>query len=328
MTAQQSGFHVDLTDVAPDARALVQAFRDNGAVSFEHVPVPVARENYRRSCSANGVARENVEAVETMSVPVDGGTIRLRLYRNHNTVGALLRPIIYFIHGGGWVIGDLETHDSLCRFIANRTGCIVAAVDYRLAPEFPYPVPLEDCWQALGVLVDGAEAFGIDMTHIAVFGDSAGGNMATVIANTPGRWRPGSNIVGQVLLYPVTDLTMQTSSYNRVTDGFALTAPTMRWFADHYAPAEFDRADVSLSPLLCRDQRAQPPMFIVTAGHDPLSDEGIAYAGLAAARGARVIHHHLPRHMHGIFTAAGKIKTGEILLKQACEFILSLSVIK
>jgi acetyl esterase len=142
-----------------------------------------------------------------------------------------------------------------------------------------------------------------------------------VLANEASQHLDTACILGQVLLYPVTDLSRETSSYQLVKSGFPLTASSMRWFGNHYVPAGLDLADPRLSPLLTAE-RKQPPLFIVTVGHDPLSDEGIAYAGAAARGGTQVEHHHLPRHAHGLFTSAGKIQTGRELLQLASNFVV------
>lgn len=312
---------IPLTEVADDAVDLIRAFRAKGGISFQDVPLAESRANYLASCKANGLPAEEVGGVATYAYPVEGASASIRLYRPRGAHAGDVLPLVVFIHGGGWVLGGLDTHDSLCRHICNATGSALAAIDYRLAPEHKFPVPLNDCRQALQWLASNAEALRIDIRRVVLVGDSAGGSLATVLANEGSRHPGEARIFGQVLLYPVTDLSRETPSYQRVQSGFPLTAGSMRWFGNHYMPAGLDLADLRLSPLLTAE-RKQPPLFIVTVGHDPLSDEGIAYAAAAARGGTRVEHHHLPRHAHGLFTSAGKIQTGRKLLQLASSFVV------
>lgn len=312
---------IALDQIAADAVELVRAFRDNGEVSFQDVPLADARANYLKACATNGVATEAVAQVRTLEYPVAQGTAALRLYRPAGVAADAVTALVLFIHGGGWVIGDLDSHDSLCRSLANQARVSVVAVDYRLAPEHPFPAPLDDCLAALRFVRDNASVLGVDLDNAVVAGDSAGGNMATVLANHPAYQVEGIAFKAQVLFYPVTDLTASHGSYQRITQGFSLSAKLMYWFRDRYVPAGQDLADARLSPLLHAEGRVQPDLFILTAGLDPLADEGIAYAGAAARAGTAVVHHHLPRHAHGVLTSAGKIETGRRMLTEAARFI-------
>lgn len=311
-------FRVPLDEVAEDARPLVKAFRDAGEVSFQDVPLAQSRANYRAGCAANGIDPAPVAVIRDHGVTVGGGEILIREYRP--TAGAEVLPAALFVHGGGWVIGDLETHDRICRHLSAHGGRAIFAVDYRLAPEHPFPVPLEDCGTALAWLVAAADDLRVDRASIAGVGDSAGGNLVAVLANDPGLRPQGFDFDRLVLLYPVTDLRRGTPSYGRVTAGFPLTAAAMAWFIDHYLPQGVDPSDPRLSPLLAPALSLRP-LFIVSCGLDPLSDEIVAYAGAAAQAGAPVEHHHLPGHAHGLFTSAGKIATGEWMMGRVAEFL-------
>ncbi|WP_296254292.1 MULTISPECIES: alpha/beta hydrolase [unclassified Pseudomonas] len=312
---------IALEQVAADAADLVRAFRANGEVSFQDVPLANARANYLKACAANGVIPEAVAEVKTLEYPVDKGSAALRVYRPASSAAYAVTPLVFFIHGGGWVIGNLDSHDSLCRSLANQSGASVVAVDYRLAPEQQFPVPLNDCLAALRFVRDNAGELRLDPTNAVVAGDSAGGNMATVLANHPEYQLQGIGFRAQVLFYPVTDLTASHGSYQRISQGFPLTAKSMYWFREQYLPTGQDPTDARLSPLLHAAERVQPDLFIATVGLDPLADEGIAYAAAAARAGTAVVHHHLPRHAHGLLTSAGKIETGRRLLTQAADFI-------
>ncbi|MBA1204790.1 alpha/beta hydrolase [Pseudomonas capeferrum] len=311
---------VPLDEVAADAVDLVRAFRASGEVSFQDVPLAVGRANYLKACAANGLAAEAVAETRTLGYPVAGGTAALRVYRPASTPEQAVTPLMVFIHGGGWVIGDLDSHDSLCRSLANQSAATVIAVQYRLAPEHRFPGPLEDCAAALQYIASHAEQLKVDPGRTILAGDSAGGNMATVLANDPASQDLGLRISGQVLFYPVTDLTISQPSYQRITRGFPLTAASMHWFREQYTGPLEDWRDERLSPLLHAEGRRQPPLFILTVGHDPLADEGIAYAGAAARAGTHVEHVHLPAHAHGLLTSAGKIETGRRVLAQAAQF--------
>lgn len=321
---KESNYLIGLEEVAPDAAALVEIFRKNGAVSFQHLPVNESRHSYLKSCELNGLAKEDVKSVDTISCPVNGGHIGLRIYRGQEAPVGQHSPLVIFIHGGGWVLGNLDTHDPICRRIANQTESTVISIDYRLAPEHKFPTQIEDCYEAIKYIVDHEEDIRVDLTRVVIAGDSAGGSIATIIANHPNYWSDGMSIIGQVLLYPVTDLTAKSNSYGRITSGFPLTAESMLWFREMYLPSQANLEDERISPLLAASDKVQVPMFIVTVGLDPLADEGIDYASASAKAGTRVVHNHLPRHMHGIFTAAGKIGTGSRLLDEASFFIRSL----
>jgi acetyl esterase len=315
-----------LEQVAADAVDLVRAFRANGEVSFQDVPLIDARANYLKACAVNGVECEVVAQVRTLEYPVAQGTAALRLYRPAASAADAVTPLVLFIHGGGWVIGDLESHDSLCRSLANKSGASVVAVDYRLAPEHRFPLPLDDCLAAVRFVRDNASALQLDLNNAVIAGDSAGGNMATVLANHPAYEVKGLKFKAQVLFYPVTDLTASHNSYQRITSGFALTAKSMYWFREQYVSPDQDLSDARLSPLLHARGRVQPDLFILTVGLDPLADEGIAYAAAAAKAGTAVLHHHLPRHAHGLLTSAGKIETGRRMLDEAAKFVADKTV--
>jgi len=310
---------IPLEAVASDAVELIAAFRDTGGTSFGSAAVAEARDSYLASCRRNGVPNEAVDHVEDLVCPVVGGTITVRRY-------AALPPsgdaAIVFLHGGGWALGDLETHDPICRYLATATGLPVFAVDYRRAPEHRFPIPLDDCAAALRFVAEHAAGLGAESRRLVIVGDSAGGNLAAVLANDPAMAVEGTAFLGQVLLYPVTDLSSESASYARIAEGFPLVAESMRWFADLYLADDSDPADPRLSPLrLDRPVAPPPPAFIVSLGLDPLGDEGIAYASHLARHGGHVEHHHLPRHAHGIFTSAGRIPTGRRMLDRAVAFI-------
>jgi acetyl esterase len=314
------GIPAPLLDVAPDARPLIAAFRESGAVSFQDRTVPEARSAYRASCDAGAPSASAGISATTHDVP---GTIPLSvtLYRPPGADRAEPAPAVVFFHGGGWVIGDVSTHDALCRVIAELAGTIVVSVDYRLAPESVFPAAHDDASRAAAWILQDGERLGVAVDRVSVVGDSAGGNLAAHVARLSALGLLPGKVRSQVLFYPVTDLTMRTPSYSRVASGFPLSAPSMRWFADLYAPELSTRDGVELSPALHPVPADSAPAFITTVGHDPLADEGIAYAGLLAAAGTAVEHHHLPHHAHGLVTSAGLIATGRDILDRAARFL-------
>jgi acetyl esterase len=211
---------------------------------------------------------------------------------------------VYF-HGGGWVIGDLETHDVLCRQITAAAGVSVIAVDYRLAPEHKFPAAVDDAWAATRWIAAHGAELGVDGGKLAVGGDSAGGNLAAVVALLA-RDAGGPPITAQVLIYPVTDLSAETQSYTDFAEGFALTRDSMRWFRAHYLTGPRDGDDWRASPLRARSHAGLPPALIVTAGFDPLRDEGAAYAMRLRDAGVMVDYVCFGGMIHG-FAGMGKV---------------------
>ena len=245
--------------------------------------------------------------IENRSVPGPAGDVPVRVYTPLGENAAVL-PGLIFYHGGGFVIGDLDSHDDLSRCLANGSGCRVVSIDYRLAPEHPFPAAVEDCFAATKYIAAHASEFGIDPKRLAVSGDSAGGNLAAVVcqlAKTEG----GPHIVFQLLIYPVTQLgaAAETASMRENAKGYFLEKDSMDWFTRLYAPDMSFRSDPRLSPLLCTDLAGLPPAYVVTAGFDPLRDEGKAYADKLDAAGVAVTYVNYPGMVHGFFSMRGLI---------------------
>jgi acetyl esterase len=216
---------------------------------------------------------------------------------------------VYF-HGGGWVIGDLDSHDSACRRLANDAACCVVSVHYRLAPEHVFPAAVDDSATATRWVVANATALAIDPARIAVGGDSAGGNLAAVMAIMA---RDGTlpPIGYQVLVYPVVDLTATHPSYDRITAGYPLTATTMKWFRAHYLRDSADETDWRASPLRAASLACTAPAFVLTCSHDPLCDEGLAYAARLERENVPVTLMHLSDQMHAFFTWGKLIRAAD-----------------
>jgi acetyl esterase len=230
-------------------------------------------------------------------------------------------PVVLFFHGGGWVMGSLSTHDGLCRRLAALTGLPVVAVDYRLAPEHRHPAAIEDSRAALHWLFTVGRDHGLDVTTAVLVGDSAGGQLAAVLAIENAKSAHPRPIAAQVLIYPMVDLTMSAPSYARVTEGFPLVADTIAWFADHYLPESADRSAPDISPALAQLPAGLPPAYIVTVDNDPLVDEGANYAAALAQAGTEVQYQHLPGYAHGLLTSAGRIPRGEQTVDDIAGFI-------
>ncbi|CAG9182849.1 alpha/beta hydrolase [Cupriavidus pinatubonensis] len=248
---------------------------------------------------------DDIARVENMAIPGPAGNLRVRVYTPD---GEGPFPALVYCHGGGWVVGDLDTVDVPCRRLASRAACVVASVDYRLAPEHPFPAAAEDAYAAFQWLVENAGARHIDATRIAVGGDSAGGNLAAVVA-LMARDRVAPQPCFQVLLYPVTDGALDTASYRENADGYLLTRDSMVWFWNHYV-SDADRMHPYASPLRAEHHRGLPPAFVVTAEFDPLRDEGEAYAHRLAAAGTPVECKRYDGTIHGFCWMPGVLDKG------------------
>ncbi len=287
----------------PQARAVIQYLAQLGRPPLDQIPPPEARRQYRETRAALRPPAPALPVVGDLNAEGTTGLIPLRLYRPANGV---LPALIYF-HGGGWVLGDLDTHDVVCRQIAAQAGVVVIAVDYRLAPEHPFPAAVDDCWSATTWIAANAVPLGIDGSRIAVGGDSAGGGLAAVM--TLMARSAGPDLIFQILVYPVTDLRAESASYSTYADGYLLTRAMMRWYIAQYAPAREDVQDWRASPLLAPSVNDVPPALVITAGLDPLRDEGEAYARRLEDAGVAVDSVCLGGMIHGFVTMGGKIDT-------------------
>ncbi len=247
---------------------------------------------------------EPVEWIEDTRVPGPRGPIGCRIY---SPVRGQLLPALLYLHGGGWVVGDIDSHDSVCRALARRAGCVVLSVDYRLAPEHRFPAAPEDAWAALLWLHENAAAIGADPDRLAVGGDSSGGNLAAVLALWA-RDRGGPKIAAQVLIYPVTDFDLDTPSYRSVGTGYGLTRESMRWYWEQYLTDPGDGVSPDASPLRATDFRNLAPALVITCELDPLESEGSAYAAALGAAGVPVEHIHEEGMIHGYIRMAGVIE--------------------
>lgn len=290
-----------MSRIDPGAQAVLDLIRASGRPPYETLTPPEAREMSRAARAVLQPDPPDMAEVRELRASGPAGPIPLRLYRALGaTPGVPLAGLVYF-HGGGWVIGDLDTHDTLCRQIANAAGCVVVAVDYRLGPEHKFPAAVEDAIAATRWIAEHAAELGIDPARLAVGGDSAGGNLAAVVS-LHAREHGGPAIGLQAMIYPGTDMSMRHDSHRRYGEGLFLTRTMIVWFRDHYLRTPADREDWRASPLLALDFRNLPPAVVVTAGLDPLVDEGEEYAQKLIAAGVPVTVRRFPGQIHAFIT--------------------------
>ncbi|MBN1529771.1 MAG: alpha/beta hydrolase [Thermoleophilaceae bacterium] len=252
------------------------------------------------------------DAVEEIEVPGAAGPLRARIYR---PAAEPPLPTVVFIHGGGFVLGDVETHDNQCRTLANQTGAVVLSSDYRLAPEARFPAALDDALAITRWAAEHVDELGGDPERLAIAGDSAGGNLAAVVAHETRE--TGPRLAAQLLIYPGTDFVTRHPSEEENAEGYFLTLEDMEWFADHYT-GDADRTDPRLSPALADDLAGLPPAVIATAEFDPLRDQGNAYADALQAAGVPVVKRCYPGLIHGFFDLAALSPAAAAAVGEVC----------
>ncbi|MEO7459015.1 MAG: alpha/beta hydrolase [Acidimicrobiales bacterium] len=291
---------------------LLDAVAQTGGPGLHEVPPAEGRLMFKVLASME--ACEDVERVDDRLIPGPDGDIPTRVYTPQAAVGEAHGVLVWF-HGGGWVIGDLDTADSTCRALANRAGCVVVSVDYRLAPEHAAPAALEDCMTALAWTVENFELLGVDASKVAVGGDSAGGNLAALVCQRV-RDEFGPEIDFQLLVYPVTDLTLSHPSMDENAEGYVLTKASMEWFVGHYL-GDADPKDASVSPLHADDLTGLPPALVITAEMDPLRDEGEAYAARLQEAGVPTELVRYAGQIHGFMGMATMLDDGKDAVERA-----------
>ena len=299
---------VDGLTLDPEVQLSLAMMERQGLVALETLPVDQVREITRAQGLLYGGPGVEVGSVRDITIDGADGPLAARHYVPDEDGGP--HPLLVYYHGGGWVICDLDTHDALCRLICKHAGVQVLAVDYRLAPEHPFPAGLDDARAALRWAQENAESLGADPERIAVGGDSAGGNLATVVCQLAAR-DGGPAPAFQLLIYPATDSVEVSRSRELFAEGFFLTKSLMEWFAAQYVGSqEVDPADPRISPLRADDLSGLAPAFIVTAGFDPLRDEGEAYAEALRAAGTPVVLRRFAGEIHGFVNAVGVSRIG------------------
>lgn len=298
----------------PEAKAWLDQMATSSLPEWHTVSPDEARRLMKLSYGV-GAPKEPVARIDDGAIPGPAGQIPVRVY--HPGTDGLLPVYVYF-HGGGWVLGDLDSHDAPCRALANQVPCLVVSVDYRLAPEHPYPAAPEDAYAAVCWIAEHAGELGGDGSRLALGGDSAGGNLSAVVTQMI-RERGGPRIALQVLVYPVTDFDFDSSSYREVGDGYFLTAEKMAWYTDHYLPNVAQRREPYAAPLRASDFADLPPALVITAEYDPLRHEGEAYAEKLRAAGVPVTCTCYPGMIHGFFNRLAEMDLGRKAVRQAAE---------
>ena len=269
----------------------VKAFLDQASAmprpKMWDMPLSMSRQAFSQTMQMMGPHDVPVGKIQNITIPGPAGNIRARVYDPVAAGGESL-PAMVFFHGGGFVVGDLDTHDGLCRLIAHEGGFVVVAVDYRLAPENKWPAPLDDAIAATRWIFANASSLGIDAGRIAIGGDSAGGHLAACVTQGV-KAHGGLKLAFQLLLFPGTEFTTDTGSMNRYAVGYLMEKQTIEWFYSQVLPEGADRLSPKISPLLARDFSGLPPAYIMLGGYDPLHDEGLAYAEKLKAAGVKVI---------------------------------------
>ncbi len=297
--------HHSRPPVDPQCQIVLDAAASGGS-AFQKPTPQAMRAGYASMMETFAQATPELARVEDLFVPASGSDpeVPIRVYHPPG-IGAAA-PAVVFMHGGGWVIGDLESHDAVCRTLAFRSDAVIVSVGYRLAPEHPFPAAPVDCERATRFIAGNAADFGIDPNRLALAGDSAGGNLAAVTARRLRDAGDGPAIALQVLTYPATQFTAEGGSLEQNGTGYLLTKATMDLFRGMYMPDEADWTHPDASPLLAEDLSGLPPAFVQVAGYDPLRDEGVAYAARLREAGVPVQMIEYPTMIHG-FLRMGRV---------------------
>ena len=292
----------------PQVAALLQRVARSPLPKYHTVSPFVARRIYRDTRAALAPKAPDVAEVRLLAF----ANYAVRAYR---PVPEETLPALVYFHGGGWTIGDVDTHDALCRQLAVAARCAVFSVDYRLGPEHPFPAAVDDCIAATRFVAENAEH--LNVRGIAVGGDSAGGNLAAVVA-LHARDAGAPAIAFQLLVYPATDQRLASASHERNARGYLLERESIDFFRRCYLPNEKDYADWRASPLLASDHSRLPPALVITAGYDPLVDEGKAYAERLRAAGVEVAYREYPDMVHGFLLMGGVLDTANAAVAECC----------
>ena len=294
----------------PQAKAVIEQVEALGLPPVNEVSPAEARANFEARPRAPG---PEVARVEDRTAPGPAGDIPVRVYTPE---GQGPFPMLMWYHGGGWVIGNVRTHDAICRHLARQAQCLVVSVDYRLAPEHKFPAAADDCYAATQWAADNASALNGDAARLAVGGDSAGGNLSAVVS-LMARDRGGPALVHQLMVYPVTEFRLDTPSYSQNADGYLLTRDAMVWFWGHYLGNEGDGAEPYASPMRAAELSGLPPALVITAEYDPLRDEGEAYAKLLEQAGVHTACTRYDGMVHGFFGMPDLLDKGREAIAEA-----------
>jgi acetyl esterase len=309
----------------PDAAAVYAAYQAANRPPYETVTPQEARQLYLAARAVSHPEPPELASVQAIAIPGPAGEIPARIYTPTTLRQAGGRaPALVFFHGGGWVIGDLDSHDVVCRALAHEGELIVLSVDYRLAPEHKFPAAVDDAIAATAWIADHTTQLGIDAEKLSVGGDSAGGNLAAVVA-IHARDHGGAKLAGQVLIYPATDFAMTHPSHSEPETSVLLTHSVIRWFRDHYLNGPHDAHDWRASPARVEELAGLPPAIVITAGADPLRDEGDDFARRLAEAGVAVTHRTFPGQFHGFFTMGKILKQAQVAVRDIGNWLKTLN---
>lgn len=296
----------------PQVAALLEAAAKAGRPLLHTLSPEEARRMFRETRVPLQPPPPEMARVDDLVADAGHGKIPLRHFRPKSHPENELIPALVYYHGGGWVIGDIDTHDVTCRQLAEASGCAVVSVNYRKAPEHRFPAAIDDAYAIAAWLAANGGSLRIDGHRLAVGGDSAGGNLAAAVAlmarDALKAGRNAPSIRFQLLIYPATDMTMTHESLDRFGEGYLLTRAAMEWFIDHYMTGA-DKRDPRASPLLAGSLENLPPAYVITAGFDPLRDEGFAYARRLAEAGNSVEYVEYGGMVHGFIGMGGVVAT-------------------
>ena len=298
----------------PQAQALMKLMEERGVPPVNTLAPADARAFYRERRTFTQPEPPDVASVRDLEARGPAGPIPVRSYRPVGSSPDAVLPVLVYYHGGGWVIGDLDTHDVLCRQLCNLSGCAVVAVDYRLAPEHRFPSAADDALAAARWVRSQAAALNVDASRMAVGGDSAGGNLAAVVA-IAARDAGDLPLAFQLLIYPATDQRRGWPSHTTNGQGYLLTRDSMDYYHDHYIPDPAQDTDWRASPLLHADLSKLPPALVLTAGYDPLRDEGLQYAHALTVAGNRATLVNFERQIHGFITMGRVIDEANVAVQ-------------
>jgi len=299
----------------PAVREFLDQAAALGIPAMHTLPVSEARELIVKRRAMLEATPEPVARIEDRTIPGSDGDIPIRLYAPSDERGL---PVLVFFHGGGWVIGSIDTHDLLCRALANRAGCAVVSVEYRLAPEARFPAAAEDAYAATAWVAEHGDDLGVDGRRVAVGGDSAGGNLAAAVS-LMARDRGRPPLLFQLLLYPVTAADFETASYRECADGYGLSRADMIWFWDHYLPETAGRTNPYAAPLHADDLSGLPPALVIVAEYDPLCDEGEAFAARLHDAGVGTTLARYEGQIHGFVGNFTIMEQGRVAIDQIAE---------
>jgi len=313
LTPSTHGAYCPRMPLDPQAKAFLDQLAAMGGAPLRAQPIPEARMLMTALAGMSGTPDIPLAQVENRTIPGPGGAIPVRVY---TPAGTGPHPLLLYFHGGGWVLGNLDTHDGVCRQLAHGATCTVMSVDYRLAPEHKYPAGPDDCYAALVWAAQHGGEIGIDPARIAIGGDSAGGNLTCVTA-LQARDKGGPKLCFQLPIYPVTNNTLDTPSYVENATGYLLETADMDWFWGHYLSSKTQGEEPYASPLRAKSMSGLPPALVITAEFDPLRDEGEAYAKRLTEAGVPTTLHRFDGMIHGFFGMSGIMDKAKAAVAEA-----------